>query len=123
MSERMVVDVVSQTRVELRTWYLDYTQEVKKVQHVHAAAYHKLESQLNEIEKELDKLDRFVERYPNMQQCENCGEWTMEKTCDQCHVKNVCNSCNGTGWHQLGPDEFSESMCRPCRGSGEHVNS
>jgi|TARA_R100000149_G_scaffold66304_2_gene44298 predicted RNase H-like nuclease (RuvC/YqgF family) len=123
MSERMVVDVVSQTRVELRTWYLAYTQEVKKVQHVHAAAYHKLENQLNEIEKELDKLDRFVERYSNMQQCENCGEWTMEQTCDQCHVKNVCNSCDGTGWHQLGPDEFSESMCRPCRGSGEHVNS
>ena len=123
MSERMVVDVVSQTRVELRTWYLAYTQEVKKVQHVHAAAYHKLENQLNQIEKELDKLDRFVERYSNMQQCENCGEWTMEQTCDQCHVKNVCNSCDGTGWHQLGPDEFSESMCRPCRGSGEHVNS
>lgn len=120
MSERLLIELTAASRSDARKFYLDYINYNRQVNFDLSNAYHKLDGYLSRMESELDKLDRFIERNPDFQQCGSCGEWCFASECDDCQDKaKICNKCSGTGGQPLGPDDLSQSVCRACKGKGE----
>ena len=119
MNERLLIELTAASRSDARKFYLDYINYNRQVNFDLSNAYHKLDGYLSRMESELDKLDRFIERNPDFQQCGSCGEWCFASECDDCRAKTkICNKCSGSGGNPLGPDDLSQSVCGTCNGKG-----
>lgn len=124
MNERLCIELTSAARGDARKFYLEYVDHNRQTNYDLSNAYYKLDNHLSRMESELDKLDRFIERNPDFQQCGSCGEWCFASECDDCQAKaKICNKCSGSGGNPLGPDDLSQSVCRACKGKGEVYES